>query len=158
MSIEKILAIKKLSASSLPLCFRFFFFSLIEHVFTLKLYTDNPNKKHNQEDHERAATAFASAASALDAVLASVAASHPADRLSALRSEEAALQRELEAKRELVEGVAAKIDGWRRRAKEALSRAEAAAASVGEREQEEARPEREAATIAAAVAAPAGQQ
>ena len=81
--------------------------------------------------------------------MASVAASHPPDRLSALRSEEAALQRELEAKRELVEGVAAKIDGWRRRAKEALSRAESVAAASGV--EEEARPE-EAAAVAAVAA------
>lgn len=90
------------------------------------------NKKYLKkiEDHERAATAFASAASALDAVLASVAASHPPDRLAALRVEESSLKRELEAKRELVSDVAAKIDGWRRRAKEALVSAEDAAAGV----------------------------
>ena len=70
-----------------------------------------------------------SAASALDSALASVAASHPADRLSALRGEESSLQLELETKRELVKGVAAKIDGWRTRAKEALEKAETAAAA-----------------------------
>ena len=93
----------------------------------------------------------------------SVAASHPADRLSELRSEERALQRELEAKRELVEGVAAKIDGWRTRAKDALSRAEAVAAAVDvdvvvERKDEEARRHEAAAAGAAAAVAPAGQQ
>lgn len=83
--------------------------------------------------------------------MTSVSASHPADRLAALRSEEAALQRELEAKRELVEGVAAKIDGWRRRAKEALSRAESVAAAAAASVEEEGRPE-EAAAVAAVAA------
>ena len=63
-------------------------------------------------------------------MLASVAATHPADRLAALRSEESTLQRELEKKRELVGGIAAKIDGWRLRAKEALSRAEDVASAA----------------------------
>jgi len=82
------------------------------------------------EDHERAARAFASAASALDSLLASSSKSHGEDRLAALRSEELALREELEAKCELVQGVAAKIDGWRLRAKEALSKAEGVASAA----------------------------
>lgn len=93
-----------------------------------KSYANN-KEQIQTEDHERAARAFASAASALDSALASVAASHPADRLSALRGEESSLQLELETKRELIKGVAAKIDGWRTRAKEALEKAETAAAA-----------------------------
>ena len=119
---------------------------------------DTKNKIKKTEDHERAARAFASAASALDSVLASVAASHPADRLSALRGEESTLLRELETKRELVQGVAAKIDGWRRRAKEALEKAEAVAGAAAGAARGEELGKGQPPETAAAAAAPVGQQ
>lgn len=91
-------------------------------------------KKHQTEDHERAARAFADAASTLDAALASASASHPPDRLASLQAEERLLREELQRKRELVQEVASKIDGWRRRAKEALALADAADGGGGRSE------------------------